>query len=61
MKKLNASEASNVIGGAENICKISYAKMTFGANTVCRKVTTCTDKHGVSNTQIDQADMSYCN
>jgi hypothetical protein len=47
MKKLNASEASTVIGGAAN-CSTAIEKSTVGDAIVCTEVTTCrmTGKYG---------------
>lgn len=49
MKTINMTDANQIIGGAcfsKSNCKDTYE--WFGGSTVlvCRKVTTCTDKHG---------------
>ncbi|WP_152526635.1 DUF4762 family protein [Serratia fonticola] len=50
MKKLNASEVSNVIGGYVLGCVITYERQITGtgtsAVTVCRRVATCQGKFG---------------
>lgn len=51
MKMLNASEVSNVVGGATSNCKVSYSlnKLELGSligMNVCTRVSTCEGKFG---------------
>ena len=63
MKKLNVSEASNVIGGTTASCAVTFEMETTGTGTsavsVCRKVTTCNGKYGEIVTRTP-ADLSSC-
>ncbi|WP_260514496.1 DUF4762 domain-containing protein [Serratia fonticola] len=61
MKKLNASEVSNVIGGYVLGCIITYERQTTGTSavTVCRRVATCQGKFGDFLTR-EPADLARC-
>ncbi|CAM4255925.1 DUF4762 family protein [Serratia silvae] len=63
MKKLNASEVSNVVGGNVTNCVVSYEQNTTGTGATlvknCRKVTTCKGKFGESVTRVP-ADLVSC-
>ncbi|MNC38116.1 DUF4762 domain-containing protein [Serratia fonticola] len=63
MKKLNASEVSNVIGGYVLGCVITYERQITGtgtsAVTVCRRVATCQGKFGDFLTR-EPADLARC-
>ncbi|TQI80668.1 uncharacterized protein DUF4762 [Serratia fonticola] len=43
MKKLNTSEASNIIGGSDYTCETHYVAYS---STICYQETICKDKHG---------------
>ncbi|WP_058910654.1 DUF4762 family protein [Entomohabitans teleogrylli] len=56
MKKLNAIEAANVIGGCKDaVCTSSYETVVVGGVSSCKQVTTCTDKHGTTVSMRDAA------
>ncbi|WP_411753350.1 DUF4762 family protein [Serratia sp. (in: enterobacteria)] len=63
MKKLNASEVSNIVGGRVLNCVISYERQTSGSGTsavtVCRRVSTCQGKFGEFLTR-EPADLANC-
>jgi hypothetical protein len=63
MKKLNASEVSNIVGGRILGCVITYERQTKGtgtsAVTVCRRVATCQGKFGEFLTR-EPADLAHC-
>ncbi|WP_337264081.1 MULTISPECIES: DUF4762 family protein [unclassified Serratia (in: enterobacteria)] len=56
MKKLNVSEVSKIVGGA-NSCLVSYEKTTVNDVTTCQQVTTCNGKYGetVTRATVDSA------
>lgn len=60
MKKLNAVEAANVIGGVSETCTSSYESVVIGGVTSCKAVTTCTDKHGNKTITMKDATDSTC-
>ncbi|CAI1772638.1 DUF4762 family protein [Serratia marcescens] len=45
MKKINLSEAGNIVGGTF-FCANEFAWVGSGNNRVCNRVKTCTDKFG---------------
>lgn len=59
MKKINALEASAIVGGKHaKVCVVEYVSGTGGA---CNAVRTCLDKHGrVVSQTITAADAAYC-
>ncbi|MEQ4625996.1 MULTISPECIES: DUF4762 family protein [Providencia] len=60
MKKLNAVEAGNIIGGTSKVCSDSYERIVSGGVATCRVVTTCTDKHGKKTYQYANTNLANC-
>ena len=60
MKKLNATEAANIVGGTSKVCSDSYEKIIVGGVSSCKLITTCTDKHGNKTYQAQTADDAKC-
>ncbi|WP_076940414.1 DUF4762 family protein [Serratia oryzae] len=58
MKKLNVSDVSSVVGGA-NGCQVTYEKTTVNDVSICQQVTTCNGKYGETVTRAT-ADSASC-
>lgn len=59
MKKINQSEASEVIGGTAT-CSNSFELNLVGNTTVCNAVKTCTDKNGAVQKTYTPAAIINC-
>ncbi|TQI82001.1 uncharacterized protein DUF4762 [Serratia fonticola] len=59
MKKVNFSEANEIVGGTCKTCTVEYVAT---GTTACNVVTTCTDKHGkvVSQDSTPAGSLADC-
>ncbi|WP_122137211.1 DUF4762 family protein [Serratia marcescens] len=59
MKKINLSEAANIVGGTF-VCTKEFAWVGGGNNRTCQLVTTCSDKFGGVKKTYRPAPVASC-
>ncbi|HGM5305563.1 TPA: DUF4762 family protein [Serratia marcescens] len=59
MKKINLSEAENIVGGTF-VCTKEFAWVGGGNNRTCQLVTTCADKFGGVKKTYHPAPVASC-
>ncbi|AUO02905.1 hypothetical protein C0558_14430 [Serratia marcescens] len=59
MKKINLSEAANIVGGTF-VCTKEFAWVGGGNNRTCQLVTTCADKFGGVKKTYHPAPVASC-